>query len=133
MGTDPTIRLRRESFPTFVDWRINALKDEMPVKGLSRRYFLGDDVHLTFLNDNDWVGAPNPTKVKTGTRPRAAHEVPLLTATANRVIVMEDATVASGSSGTPCQDMVDHTVPIKGRPTKFNYGVLTLGERYRRR
>ncbi|GKA15407.1 hypothetical protein Tco_0695154 [Tanacetum coccineum] len=41
------------------------------------------------------ISAPNPTKVKTGTRPRAAHEVPLLTATANRVIVMEDATVAS--------------------------------------
>ncbi|GKF87610.1 hypothetical protein Tco_0258487 [Tanacetum coccineum] len=33
--------------------------------------------------------------------PRAAHEVPLLTATANCVITMEDATVASGSSGTP--------------------------------
>ncbi|GJV11395.1 hypothetical protein Tco_1352936 [Tanacetum coccineum] len=102
-------------FPTVVDWRINAPKDEMPVEGsysaknvavlntrrtpiqkqpeallcvvgLSRRYFLG---------------ASNPTKVKTGTRPRAAHEVPLLTATANRMIVMEDATVASGSSGTP--------------------------------
>ncbi|GKC94841.1 hypothetical protein Tco_1160283 [Tanacetum coccineum] len=40
------------------------------------------------------ISAPNPTKVKTGTRPRAAHEVPLLTATANRMIVMEDATVA---------------------------------------
>ncbi|GJV13460.1 hypothetical protein Tco_1355001 [Tanacetum coccineum] len=46
------------------------------------------------------ISALNPTKVKTGTRPRAAHEVPLLTATANRVIVMEDATVASGSLGT---------------------------------
>ncbi|GJV63696.1 hypothetical protein Tco_1474524 [Tanacetum coccineum] len=45
--------------------------------------------------------APNPTKVKTGTRPRAAHEVPLLTATANRVIDMQDTAVASGSSGTP--------------------------------
>ncbi|GKC96604.1 hypothetical protein Tco_1162046 [Tanacetum coccineum] len=44
---------------------------------------------------------PNPFKVKTGTRPRAAHEVPLLTATASRVIDMEDPTVASGSSGTP--------------------------------
>nr|GEW80311.1 hypothetical protein [Tanacetum cinerariifolium] len=46
--------------------------------GLSRRYFLGDDTRL-----------------------RAAHEVPLLTATANRVIDMEDMTGASGSSGTP--------------------------------
>ncbi|GKA36351.1 hypothetical protein Tco_0722842 [Tanacetum coccineum] len=112
------------------DWRINAPKDEMPVKGsysaedvavlntrrtpiqkqpkallcivgLSQRYFLRDDVYLTFLNDDDLAGALNPTKVKTGTRPHAAHEVPLLTATANRVIVMEDTTTASGSSGTP--------------------------------
>ncbi|GKC07888.1 hypothetical protein Tco_0999498 [Tanacetum coccineum] len=47
------------------------------------------------------ISAPNPTKVKTGTCPRAAHELPLLTVTANRVIVMEDTTMASGSSGTP--------------------------------
>ncbi|GKE00907.1 hypothetical protein Tco_1388890 [Tanacetum coccineum] len=119
-------------FPTVVDWRINAPKDEMPVRGsysaedvavlntrrtpiqkqleallcivgLSWRYFLGDDVYPTFLNDDDRGGcfAPNPTKVRTGTRPCAPHEVPLLTATANCVIAMEDATVASGSSGTP--------------------------------
>ncbi|GJR58108.1 hypothetical protein Tco_1500270 [Tanacetum coccineum] len=75
--------------------------------GLSRRYFLGDDVYPTFLYDDDremdlfnLISAPNPAKVKTGTRPRAAHEVPLLTATANRVIDM-DTTGASGSSGTP--------------------------------
>nr|GFA31055.1 hypothetical protein [Tanacetum cinerariifolium] len=47
------------------------------------------------------INAPNHAKVKTRTRPRAAHEVPLLTATANRVIDMEDMTEASGSSGTP--------------------------------
>ncbi|GKE03333.1 hypothetical protein Tco_1395351, partial [Tanacetum coccineum] len=119
-------------FPTVVDWRINAPKDEMPVEGsysaedvavlntrrthiqkqpeallcvvgLSRISFLGDDVYPTLLYDDDRGGcfAPNPTKVKTGTRPRAAHEVPLLTATANRMIVMEDTTVASGSLGTP--------------------------------
>ncbi|GKF65150.1 hypothetical protein Tco_0191667, partial [Tanacetum coccineum] len=47
------------------------------------------------------MSAPNPTKVKTGTRPRAAHEVPLLTVTANRVIDMEDAATASESLRTP--------------------------------
>ncbi|GJY96427.1 hypothetical protein Tco_0513337, partial [Tanacetum coccineum] len=47
------------------------------------------------------ISAPNLVKVKTGTRPLAAHEVPQLTATANRVIVMEDASGASASSGTP--------------------------------
>ncbi|GKA64318.1 hypothetical protein Tco_0763924 [Tanacetum coccineum] len=65
--------------------------------GLSRRYFLGDDVDGLVQLDQ----CPNPAKVKTGTRPRAAHEVPLITATANHVIDMEDTTGASGSSGTP--------------------------------
>nr|GEW29146.1 RNA-directed DNA polymerase, eukaryota, reverse transcriptase zinc-binding domain protein [Tanacetum cinerariifolium] len=45
------------------------------------------------------IRAPNPTKVKTGSRPRAAHEVPLLTVTANRVIEMEDLATATDSSG----------------------------------
>nr|GEU71765.1 kinase-like domain,concanavalin A-like lectin/glucanase domain protein [Tanacetum cinerariifolium] len=45
------------------------------------------------------IRAPNPTKVKTGTRRRAAHEVPLLTVTASRVIEMEDPAVATDSSG----------------------------------
>nr|GEV17770.1 hypothetical protein [Tanacetum cinerariifolium] len=38
---------------------------------------------------------------KTGTHPRAAHEVPLLTVTASRVIEMEDPTAATDSSGVP--------------------------------
>nr|GEV70666.1 hypothetical protein [Tanacetum cinerariifolium] len=107
-------------FPTVVDWCTNAPKDEMPATntysredvavlntrqtsikkqpetllclvGLSRRYFLGDDVYLTFLHDDDQdmdlfnlISAPNPSKVKTGLRPRAAHEVPFLTAIASR-------------------------------------------------
>ncbi|GJT75473.1 hypothetical protein Tco_1042198 [Tanacetum coccineum] len=123
-------------FPTVMAWRTGALKDGMPpadsysvldvttlntrrtpiqkqpelllcLVGLSRRYFLGDDVYPTFLYDDDremdlfnLISAPNPAKVKTGTRPRTAHEVPLLTATANRVIDM-DTTGASGSSRTP--------------------------------
>ncbi|GKC55857.1 hypothetical protein Tco_1083455, partial [Tanacetum coccineum] len=47
------------------------------------------------------ISAPNSTKVKIETRPRATHEVPLLTTTASRVIDMEDTTMASGSSRTP--------------------------------
>nr|GEU59131.1 hypothetical protein [Tanacetum cinerariifolium] len=45
--------------------------------------------------------APNPTKVKTGSRPRAPHKVPLLTLTANRVIEMDDPAAATDSSGVP--------------------------------
>ncbi|GJV34755.1 hypothetical protein Tco_1395155 [Tanacetum coccineum] len=124
-------------FPTAVDWRASAPRDEMPIAGsysaagvtllntdrapfqrspesllclvgLSRNYYLGDDVYPTFLYDDDremdlfsLIRNPNPFKVKTRMRPRAVHEVPLLTATANRVIDLEDPTVASGSSGTP--------------------------------
>ncbi|GJW19898.1 hypothetical protein Tco_0027334 [Tanacetum coccineum] len=47
------------------------------------------------------ISAPNLTKVKAGTRPRAAYEVPLLTVTASRVIDMEDPTAATESSRTP--------------------------------
>ncbi|GKE39482.1 hypothetical protein Tco_1462887, partial [Tanacetum coccineum] len=76
--------------------------------GLSRNFFLRDDVYPTFLFDDDrdmdlfnLISAPNPTKVKTGIRPRAAYEVPLLTATANRVIEMEDTIETSESLGAP--------------------------------
>ncbi|GJZ52136.1 hypothetical protein Tco_0606651 [Tanacetum coccineum] len=124
-------------FPTVVAWRTSSPKDKMPsadsysaanvtildthrtpfqkqpklllcLVGLSRSYFLRDDVYLTFFNDDDremdlfnLISAPNPARIKTGTRPRAAHKVPLLTVTASRVIEMEDTTVASGSSETP--------------------------------
>nr|GFB44816.1 hypothetical protein [Tanacetum cinerariifolium] len=122
---------------TAVDWRTNAPKDGMPAEntysmeavramdthrtpiqkqpemllclvGISRRYYLGDEVYPTFLHDDDrdmdlfnLIRTPNPTKVKIGSRPRAAHEVPLLTMTANHVIEMEDPTAATDSSGVP--------------------------------
>nr|GFC78570.1 hypothetical protein [Tanacetum cinerariifolium] len=47
------------------------------------------------------IRAPNPTKVKIESRPRASHEVLLLTLTANRVIEMDDPAVATDSSGAP--------------------------------
>nr|GFB74963.1 hypothetical protein [Tanacetum cinerariifolium] len=47
------------------------------------------------------IRAPNPTKVKTGSRPRAPHELPLLTLTASRVIEMDEPAVATDSSGVP--------------------------------
>nr|GEW04961.1 hypothetical protein [Tanacetum cinerariifolium] len=120
-------------FPTIMDWRTSASKDGMPAEntyspeavmilnthrtpiqkqpeallclvGLSRRYYLRDEVYPTFLHDDDRGGlirAPNPTKVKTGNRPRAAHEVSLLTVTASRIIEMVDPAAATDSSGVP--------------------------------
>ncbi|GJU88093.1 hypothetical protein Tco_1300516 [Tanacetum coccineum] len=87
-------------FPTIVDWRINAPKDGMPAASSysAADVTVLDTHHMDLFN---LISAPNPTKVKTGTRPRAAHEVPLLTVTASRVIDMEDAAVVSESSGTP--------------------------------
>ncbi|GJX96637.1 hypothetical protein Tco_0352435 [Tanacetum coccineum] len=54
--------------------------------------------HMDLFN---LINVPNPTKVRIETRPRTAQEVPLLTVTVSRVIEMEDAAVASESSGTP--------------------------------
>nr|GEX38928.1 hypothetical protein [Tanacetum cinerariifolium] len=74
--------------------------------GLSHRYYLGDEVYPTFLHDDDrdidlfsLIRASNPIKVKTRSHPRTAHEVPLLTVTANRVIEMEDPATATDLSG----------------------------------
>ncbi|GJY07602.1 gypsy type transposase [Tanacetum coccineum] len=62
------------------------------------KFFEFANFHMDLFN---LISAPNPTKVKTRTRAHAAHEVPLLTATASRVIDMEDTNMASESSGTP--------------------------------
>nr|GFB86701.1 hypothetical protein [Tanacetum cinerariifolium] len=120
-------------FTTAVEWRTNASKDGMPASGtysveavrvldthrtpiqkqpemllclvgISRRYYLGDEVYPTFHYDDDRGGlirAPNPTKVKTRSRPRAPHELPLLTLTAPRVIKMDEPAAATNSSGVP--------------------------------
>nr|GFC74873.1 hypothetical protein [Tanacetum cinerariifolium] len=47
------------------------------------------------------IRAPNSTKVKTRSRPRAPHELPLLTLTAPRVIEMDEPAAATDSSGVP--------------------------------
>ncbi|GKF29438.1 hypothetical protein Tco_0095780, partial [Tanacetum coccineum] len=89
-------------FLTVVAWRISAPKDGMP----SADTYSALDIDLFNL-----ISAPNPVKVKTGTRPRAAHEVSLLTATATRVIDMEEVTEALESSGIPS--------PVKKSPLDF--------------
>nr|GEX80450.1 hypothetical protein [Tanacetum cinerariifolium] len=124
-------------FSTVVGWRTNAPKDGMPAAGtyfveavraldahrtpikkqpemllclvgISRRYYLRDEVYPTFLHDNNrdmdlfsLIRALNPTKVKVGSYSRAPHEVPLLTLIANRVIEMDDPAPATDSSGVP--------------------------------
>nr|GEX37183.1 hypothetical protein [Tanacetum cinerariifolium] len=101
-------------FSTVVDWRTNALKDGMPAAGTySLEAIRVLDMHRTpiqkqpemllCLVDMDLfnlIRVPNPTKVKVGSRPRAPHDVPLLTLTAPRVIEMDEPAVTD-SSGVP--------------------------------
>nr|GEV54184.1 hypothetical protein [Tanacetum cinerariifolium] len=47
------------------------------------------------------IRAPNLTKVKTESRPRAPHELSLLTLTAPRVIEMDEPAATTDSSGVP--------------------------------
>nr|GFA29740.1 hypothetical protein [Tanacetum cinerariifolium] len=82
---------------TVVDWRTSAPKDEMPAENT----YSPEAVMIADMDLFNLIRAPNPTKVKTGTRPRAAHEVPLLTVTASRVIEMEDPAAATDSSRIP--------------------------------
>nr|GEW06852.1 hypothetical protein [Tanacetum cinerariifolium] len=87
-------------FLTVVDWRTNAPKDGMPATGTySVEAVRALDTHHMDLFS--LIHAPNPTKVKVGSRPRAPHEVHILTLTANRVIEMDDPATASDSSGVP--------------------------------
>ncbi|GKB94541.1 hypothetical protein Tco_0980678, partial [Tanacetum coccineum] len=72
--------------------------DERSRSPLASASIYGPPYFLSLMHSES---APNPTKVKTETRPRAAHEVPLLTATSNCVIDMEDVTGTSKSSRTP--------------------------------
>ncbi|GKC67077.1 hypothetical protein Tco_1099675, partial [Tanacetum coccineum] len=56
---------------------------------------------INYMDLFNLISAPNPTKVKTGIRPRATCEVLLLTVTASRVIDMEDPVATSTSLETP--------------------------------
>nr|GEX86642.1 hypothetical protein [Tanacetum cinerariifolium] len=122
----PEGKVDKRVFPTVVDWRTNAPKDGMPAAGTySVEAVRALDTHRTPIQkttrdvtvlgrdkpqilsggrDMDLfslIRAPNPTKVKVGSRPRAPHEVPLLTLTANHVIEMDDPATATDSSGVP--------------------------------
>nr|GFD39353.1 hypothetical protein [Tanacetum cinerariifolium] len=85
-------------FLTAVEWRTNASKDGMSASGTySVEAVRALDTHQMDLFS--LIRAPNLTKEKTGSRPRAPHELPLLTLTAPRVIEMDEPTVATDSSG----------------------------------
>nr|GEV63771.1 hypothetical protein [Tanacetum cinerariifolium] len=100
-------------FLAVVDWRTNASKDGMPANGTySVEAVRALDTHRTPIQKQpemllclvemdlfSLIRASNPTKVKTGSRPRAPHELPLLTLTAPRVIEMDEPAAATDSSG----------------------------------
>nr|GEW78865.1 hypothetical protein [Tanacetum cinerariifolium] len=102
-------------FPTAVEWRTNASKDGMPANGTySMEAVRVLDTHRTPIQKQpemllclvemdifSLIRAPNPTKVKTGSRPHAPRELSLLTLTAPRVIEMDEPAAAKNSSGVP--------------------------------
>nr|GFA34269.1 hypothetical protein [Tanacetum cinerariifolium] len=100
-------------FPPAVEWRTSAPKDGMPASGT----YSMEAIDLFSL-----IRAPNLTKVNTGSRPRAPHELPLLTLTASRVIEMDELAVATDSSGVPLAieksslDFADEAAPIAVEP-----------------
>ncbi|GJX30620.1 hypothetical protein Tco_0238699 [Tanacetum coccineum] len=96
-------------FLTVVAWRTSAPKDGMPSQiPIPRWTYPCVNAKMDLFN---LISAPNPAKVKTETRPRATHEVSLLTATATRVIDIEEVTKASESSRIPS--------PIEKSPLDF--------------
>nr|GEW59752.1 transposase (putative), gypsy type [Tanacetum cinerariifolium] len=113
-------------FSTVMDWRTNASKDgksaestysiesvraldthRTPIQkqpkmllclvGISRRYYLGDEICIYFQFDS----CPKFEEGEDWKPPTRPHEVPLLTLTATRVIEMDDPAVATDSSGVP--------------------------------
>nr|GEY78230.1 transposase, MuDR, MULE transposase domain protein [Tanacetum cinerariifolium] len=102
-------------FPTAVEWRTNASKDGMPTNGTySMEAVRVLDTHRTPIQKQpemllclveidlfSLICAPNLIKVKTGCRPRAPHELLLLTLIAPRVIEMDEPAAATDSSGVP--------------------------------
>nr|GFC10839.1 hypothetical protein [Tanacetum cinerariifolium] len=93
--------------------RTNASKDGIPASGTySMEAVRALDMHRTPIQKQpemllclveidlfNLIRAPNPTKVKTRSRPHVVHELPLLTLTAPRVIDMDEPTAATDSSG----------------------------------
>ncbi|GKC69195.1 hypothetical protein Tco_1115078, partial [Tanacetum coccineum] len=104
-------------FPTPVAWRSSAPRDNKPTAdSYSEADVATLDTHLMDLFG--LIKNPNP-KVKVGTRPRAAHEVPMLQATAGRVVNMEETPTISTSTETPSamekspSDFADEDVQTK--------------------
>nr|GEZ10630.1 hypothetical protein [Tanacetum cinerariifolium] len=95
--------------------------------GISCRYYLGVEVtnYRSLTADMDLfnlIRAPNPTKVKIGSRPRAPHEVPLLTLTAPRVIEMDEL-AATDSSGVP--STIERELPWGKRLAAIQLGLAS--------
>nr|GEU79134.1 RNA-directed DNA polymerase, eukaryota, reverse transcriptase zinc-binding domain protein [Tanacetum cinerariifolium] len=137
------IHLSQLVFPIVADWRISDPKDQMPpvgsysaadvtslntrrtpiqkqpeallcLVGLSRRYFLGDDVYPTFLYDDDrdmdlftLIGAPNPTKVKTETCPVP----PMRKSTVHGGPSRTNSGEGNGRHGSPCEQNASQRGP----------------------
>ncbi|GJX63738.1 hypothetical protein Tco_0296638 [Tanacetum coccineum] len=103
----PTANSYSAADVTVLDTRRTPIQKQLPVmpSRAEPEIFYGGR-HMDLFN---LISAPNPTKVKIGTRPRAAHEVPLLSVTVNRVIDMEDPAPAVVSQEVPSAENIATT------------------------
>nr|GFB98239.1 hypothetical protein [Tanacetum cinerariifolium] len=86
-------------FLTIVDWQTTVPKDGMPADGTySVEAMRAPDTHRTPIQKQPEMLL---CVVNTESRPRAPHEVLLLTLTATWVIKMDEPVVATDSSGVP--------------------------------
>nr|GEZ91974.1 hypothetical protein [Tanacetum cinerariifolium] len=79
---------------------VNTISHEYLLEFTSK-YGISEMLHPELPGPGDRIVDFPEGKVKTGSRPRAPHELPLLTLTAPRVIEMDEPAAATDSSGVP--------------------------------
>nr|GEU41340.1 ribonuclease H-like domain-containing protein [Tanacetum cinerariifolium] len=116
----------------------NTVQLETAVSTISQEYLLeftseygiSENLHPELPGPEERIVDFPEGKVNTGTRPRVAHEVPLLTVTASRVIEMEDPTTATDSSGVP--STIKRVAPEAGQMEKIAaMGPRVIKERHK--
>nr|GFC78064.1 hypothetical protein [Tanacetum cinerariifolium] len=88
------------SQPVSLETAVNTISHEYLLEFTSE-YGISEMLHPELPRLGDMIVDFPEGKVKTGSRPRASHELPLLTLTAPRVIEMDEPAAATDSSGVP--------------------------------
>ncbi|GJZ17464.1 hypothetical protein Tco_0553587 [Tanacetum coccineum] len=123
-------------FPTVVDWRTSSPRDEMPTEGTYNAKNVAVLNTYCFVSEMDlfsWIRGPHPTKVKTRTRLRLAHEVPLLEHTAGRVIAMDIPAAQEEVMPPGISAEIPPTTRVVAEPVPKEGGIVTKKRKQLRR